>query len=167
MPVTSFTRRLRVGVSASTSGFIGDTRSYSLRRAAPAAASSKRQSGFIIPDMGRGKPETACLNVSGNRFCDSLRTSLSSKLLPGRGKGTAELQAPDPVTAGQHVEYVFAVGSLASRSAVDLGVGHTCRVAEQVLMHCGCGHLVRLPATLMLSQAAQNVRLGQGRSIPL
>src|ERR1700722_4229168 len=71
MPVTSFKRRFRVGVSASSSGFIRDTRGLPSARVPGPAAKSERQSGFIIPEMGRGKPKTAPPPYAGNRFRDS------------------------------------------------------------------------------------------------
>ena len=69
MPVTSFRRRLRVGVSASSSGFIGGYAGLAACANLPgAAANSERQSGFIIPEIGAGKTKT---EPPGNRFRDS------------------------------------------------------------------------------------------------
>ncbi len=44
---------------------------------AVAAANSERQSGFIIPEMGRGKPKTEQRTRAGNRFRDYLKNSRS------------------------------------------------------------------------------------------
>ncbi len=139
-----------------------------------AAASSKRQSGFIIPEIGGRKPKTPPPLCAGNRFRDSPKRNrdvghpsfcCGEKFWVRRsglwsGQWATDLKTPDSVTADKHVQDVFTVCRRTAGLGIDLGVGHASCIPKQMLPHVGGCDQVRLAAPLMPIKTAEDVRLG-------